>query len=134
MVLESENVCGVWPSGLIAAVSWPFRAEEFLCYKYASLLSSALPLIQTSALLPLLPIFFSWLPSGALAVAVFVVAGVVVLHAPVVVVAMVCRQCLPLFLWSRASGDMIFSCAFVVKTPLAFFFLLIFLPLLLNMV
>ena len=66
--------------------------------------------------------------------AVFVVVGVVVLRAPAVVVAMVHRQCLPLLLWRRDSGDMTFSYAFVVKTPLSFFFLLLFPPLLLSVV
>ena len=41
---------------------------------------------------------------------------------------------LPLLPWRRASGVITFSCTFMVKTPLAFFFILLFPPLLLNMV
>jgi hypothetical protein len=77
-------------------------------------------------------LFLSWLPSGVLAVAVFVVAVVAVHHAHALVVAMVRRQCLPLLPWRRDSGAMTFFYMFVAKVPIAFFFLLLFPPLSLN--
>ena len=68
----------------------------------------------------------------AAAAAVFAVAVVVALHAPAVVVVMVLRRCLPSLPWGKAYGAMTFFCAFVARVPLAFFFLLLFPPLSLN--
>src|SRR4051812_30577557 len=91
------------------------------------------PSIQASILLLLL-LILSWLPSGALVVVVLAVAGAVMFLAQVAVVAMVRRQCLLLLLQERASGDRTSSCAFVARMPLAFFFLLPFMPLFLSLV
>ena len=64
--------------------------------------------------------------------AVFVVAVVAVFHAHAVVVAMVRCQCLPPLPWRRDFGAMTFFYAFVARAPIAFFFLLLFPPLSLN--
>src|SRR3954470_3819433 len=71
---------------------------------------------------------FTWGPSEVLAVVVFAVATEVVFRAPPAAAVVVQRQRLPPLPRRRASRVMISFCAFVARAPLAFFFLLLFLP------